>query len=263
MRKKIAITAGIIALALVSAAYGRLSATSGNASADLSRPSVALAADSDQNMRTITVNQKHTSYVTPDKASVTIGIETRKKSADEAQKENSRAVDGVIQALKEKKIAEKSIQTSNYYITAEYDYSGSTAKLTGYLVSTSLTVNDIDADKAGAILSTAVKAGANRVDGISFFSSAYDDEYKNALKEAVKESKEKAEAIAEASGKTLAGVYSVTEGYQNDYARYSNDLNADLSSLAKTESASAYDSASIAPGQLEVAAEVTVIYEMK
>lgn len=72
-----------------------------------------------------------------------------------------------------------------------------------------------------------------------------------------------AEALAAASGKTLGGVFSIEEHQDNQYGRY---VNAELTmgrnmSMAVKEEAAAMDMV-VEPGELQVTADITVVFEM-
>lgn len=209
--------------------------------------------------KTITVTQRSTQKLTPDMASVVFSVQENGDTPEEAQEESSAACDSVIKALEAAGVEEKSIQTTDYYMSPEYDYSGDTEKLTGYQVTVNLTVTDLTVDETGDILDAGVKGGASGVYNVEFTSSEYDEAYEKALQKALSDSYKKAEALAETAGSSIEGVQSVTEGYQDDSQRY------DSGNTYYGETASAADSAGAAvmPGQLEIDAEITVVYTMK
>lgn len=79
----------------------------------------ATAARADDNagsVRKITVSGQGTVKVKPDVAYVTLGVQTDSKDAKEAQAQNTKLMNDVIEAVKALGIAEKDIQTSGYYM---------------------------------------------------------------------------------------------------------------------------------------------------
>ena len=208
----------------------------------------------------VTVSASGSVKLTPDKASITFGVSTQEKTADAAQKKNSEDVDRVISVLTGRGIEEKSIRTSNYNMYPQYDYSGTgEQKIIGYIVSTSLTIQDQDISDVGKLISDCVAAGIDNVDNISFLCSGYDDAYSEALTRAVEAARKKAEVLAAAAGKTLGDPVVITEGYQNTSARYAKSANIALDAVAE----SAAMGPALMPGETEITANVTVSYEMK
>lgn len=213
---------------------------------------------------TITVQQKYSTTVTPDKATISFSVDSYAKTAENAQEKNTKTIDAVVKALKDYGLSDKSIETEWYNISPDYVYrldstSSTDSEIKGYMASSTLTVKDINADEVGKAISLTVKAGATRVSGVNFFSSKYDDIYNKALAQAVKDSKAKAESIAAAADRKLGSVMTVTEGYQNDYGKYVTASTNDLKAVQEDASADA----TIMPGDLTIDAEVTVVYRMR
>lgn len=195
--------------------------------------------------------------VIPDMAELTFGIDTEDTDVEYAQEKNSRETEKVIEKLKDLGVDERSIKTSGYDIYSQYDYDDDgESRVSGYTVSTMLTVSDIKVEDAGHIISQCVKAGINSMNGISYSCSGYDEAYKEALAKAVKAASEKAEVLAEASGKKLGDVVTIVEGYQNTDLEYRY-----LDAEALKNSYETAD-AVIMPGESDVEADITVTYGM-
>ncbi len=201
----------------------------------------------------VTVSASSTVYLVPDKAEVNLGVRTRNADVTMAQQENNETIAAVIEAVKALGVDEKSIRTGNFSIYEDYNYNTNTVQ--AHVVSTSLTIKDLDIDQAGEVLQKGVEAGANEANGVRFTCSGYDEAYRKALADAVDAARIKAETLAQASGKTLGEVCAVTEGYQNTNARYS-------SSNVTMETAAA-DKVVMMPGESEITAQVTVSFEME
>ncbi len=210
----------------------------------------------------VTVSASGTVRLVPDKASVSFGVTTQESSAELAQSKNSEAVQQVMDVLTGRGVEEKSIRTVNYNMYPQYDYSElGEQRIIGYVVYTTMCVEDQEIDDLGRLLSACVAAGINSVDNVSFFCSGYDEAYRQALREAVEASRDKAEILAAAAGKKLGEALSITEGWQDTSARYARSVNA--YGAMKTEAAMDMAAPSFQPGETEITANVTVSYRMQ
>ena len=208
----------------------------------------------------ITVSASASVKLVPDKATVSFGVETQETTAEAAQKNNTEAVNRVMEVLTGRGIDEKSIRTESYSMYPQYDWSDTgDQRIIGYVVSTSMSVQDQDIEELGKLLSACVEAGVNDIGSVRFLCSGYDEAYRQALAQAVADAKAEGEALAAAAGKKLGDPVTITEGWQDTSARYGK--NADYASAEAV-----MDSASgpiFQPGETEITANVTVTYSMK
>ncbi len=216
--------------------------------------------------RTVSASATGVVMEVPDMAQITFGVVTNGEQADAAQSENTEKVNQVIGALKGMGVEEKSIQTTGYSISPQYDYDNLDAskqpKLTGYQVRTTLQVSDQKIADAGKILSESVKAGVNDVEGVVYTCSTYHEKYEEALQEAVKAARKKADVLAKAEGASAGKVVSISEGYQDLSARYQS---SDIGAVYEKTAAAVQDASSIpdlSAGTLQIKAEVSVTYEL-
>lgn len=216
--------------------------------------------------RTVSASATGVVMEVPDMAQITFGVVTNGEQADAAQSENTEKVNQVIGALKGMGVEEKSIQTTGYSISPQYDYDNLDAskqpKLTGYQVRTTLQVSDQKIADAGKILSESVKAGVNDVEGVVYTCSTYHEKYEEALQEAVKAARKKADVLAKAEGASAGKVVSISEGYQDLSARYQS---SDIGAVYEETAAAVQDASSIpdlSAGTLQIKAEVSVTYEL-
>lgn len=216
------------------------------------------------NENTISVTGNSEMKVDPDTLVIYLNIETRNSSADKAKDENTEITNDVMDALEDLGIDEKDIQTENYQIYPEYDWTTSTQRLKGYVVTNSIKVILTDFDKAGEVVDATVDEGA-LVSYISFeLSNAKENEFKtDVMKEASEDAKSKAEAIAEGLDKQLGKVVSVTASDYNFYPYYLYErADSSVGGVVSMEEAKSAV-ADISPSQLEVRASVTIAYEIK
>ena len=151
----------------------------------------------------------------PDIAFLNAGVQTQGETAQAAMSANAAAMNGVFDALAAANIDRGDMQTSNFSLQPQYDYSnrasGQPPRLTGYQASNQLTVKVRDLDSLGETMDALVEAGGNTFNGLRF---ALDDARaaKNAARDiAMKEAIARAELYAAASGYEVARVVTISE----------------------------------------------------
>jgi uncharacterized protein len=148
--------------------------------------------------------------VTPDRAQVFVGVQTRAATAAQAGADNARKTRAVIDAVKARGIPAELISTSEYTLYPEYDHerpreAGEAAgpRVIGYVANNNVRVEVRRIDQVGAIIDAALAAGANMVNMIQFTASNVDAARREALAEAVSRARGDAEALARAAGGQL------------------------------------------------------------
>ncbi|HZD43084.1 MAG TPA: SIMPL domain-containing protein, partial [Methanomicrobiales archaeon] len=192
----------------------------------------------------------------PDKVTLSIGVETRGTNVQTAQQQNAQAMTKVIDALVAYGIPNASIKTSGYAVYPEYDYTLKTPKIIQYRVSNMVTVETGRVSETGAIIDLAVANGATNVNSVIFgVSDAKQQELRSdAIKAAMQKARADAEAAASAAGLTISGVDDITisSGYSPYYPP--------MYSLDSTRAAGESVPTPIQPGEVTVTASVTVTY---
>ena len=197
---------------------------------------------------TITVNATESVKVTPDVAYAYIGVETKGKTAEEAQQENADIVETFLKALKTEGVADEDIETSNFNIYEDYETPGQ------YVVSNTYKVTIRDINKTGTVIDAAVSAGANQSYSLSFDILDRDSVYLEALGIAMKSIGEKAEAVAQAGGYSIVRPLSIEESGSSGYY-YADEMVAEAAAM-DTGSAGT----NVTPGEIEVSASVSGKY---
>lgn len=213
----------------------------------------------------IIVNSSEEVTVIPDIAEVVYSVRTEAKEAADCQQKNSEAVSQVIELLKGLNVSDTSIQTSDYYMNPVYNYSGGTARLTGYEAITTLTVSDLPIDGLENILSQSVSTGINTIQSITYQASKYDESYQQALTAAVATAYQKAQVLAAAAGCNVGTVISIQETSGYSEARYTDNALANkYRSSAKEEMAMdlADTAGAVMPGAIQVEASIIVEYQL-
>ena len=209
----------------------------------------------DADEATLTVTGSGIATVTPDKASIAIGVQTADSSSKTAQDKNSKDVNNVIGALLDYGVKEKDISTSSFDLYANYDYSKDVSELTGYTATTMLTVKNLDVKDVGELLEKAAEAGVNQVNGIRFDYTETEAAYDKALDAAMDRAQEKAEKLAAREGCHLGKILSVSEGDSNGSAAYTG-------AREYQELAAADGGMNVMPGESDVTATVTITFQL-
>lgn len=211
----------------------------------------------------IIVNSSEKVTVVPDIAEVVYSVRTRAREAAACQQQNTESVSQVIELLKGLNVAETSIQTSDYYMNPVYDYSGNTARVTGYEAITTLTVSDLPIDGLEEILARSVSTGINTISSITYQASKYDESYQAALTAAVETAHQKAKVLAKAAGCSVGSVINIQETSGYSEARYSDyALTNKYRSSASAKEELLADTAGIMPGEISVEAGIVVEYQL-
>lgn len=197
----VGILAGILLIAVL--------ALGGLAGFALSRPAPAQAQSGIAGLRQITVVGNGEVRVTPDMATVQIGVETTAPTTQEALDQNSAQARAIIDQLTQLGLEEKDLQTSGFNIYATYADDGRT--VTGYTVSNSVSATIRDLAQAGALLDSVVAAGANRVYGISFGISDPKAAQAQARDAALADAQARAAQLATSSGGQIGAVLVISE----------------------------------------------------
>ncbi|TZE82800.1 SIMPL domain-containing protein [Calorimonas adulescens] len=215
----------------------------------VARQSVASADDA---KNVITVNGEGVIKAKPDMAYINLGVETKGKTAKEAQDSNADTMGKVIQALKGMGITENDIRTTNYNIYPEqyFDDKTNQSKISGYHVTNMVEVTVRDVDKVGSVIDATGNAGANIMYGVSFTISDNSAYYQQALQLAAKDARSKAEGIAKGLGVNLGTPLRIVEQSNSGGTVY----NINQSQAMKA------GGTPITSGELEIKAQITVDY---
>ena len=234
-KRMFALIAGILAIGMVAASITggqMLSAQAQNSTdplpVDLECPTGAEICEQeieDVIQSIVSTSGTATVKVDPDKVSVTIGVETRGETAEEAAAANAELMEKVLAALRDLGIEDDQISTNWYSVYPAYEWRSPPCieiypqppecdpknEITGYAASNSVTVT-LDADEdIGSVIDEAVAAGATNVNGAYFFvSTERQEEIRSSLiKEAIDNARSRADKAAAAVDMEITGVKSI------------------------------------------------------
>jgi uncharacterized protein YggE len=144
--------------------------------------------------------------VTPDMASVSLGVSTEDQELKVAQERNTQIINRVIQGLLSSGIPQKDIQTQSYTIDPQYDYVEGRQIFRNYRVVHMLLVTIRSLDRIGTIIDQAVANGVNIINNIAFSTADPSKYYKQALSLAIRDAVSKAHVI----GQSIRAIVSET-----------------------------------------------------
>lgn len=219
---------------------------------------------------TITVSGEGEVFAVPDTATFSVTIQEKGKDVKTAQDAATKKSNDIVAYLKQQGIEDKDVQTTDYSVYPQYDYSRETCTqyycppskqtLSGYQVSQTLTIKVRDTDKSGDILSGVGSRGASQVSGLSF-----DVDDRKALEaeargKAIDDAHEQAEKLAKQLGVSLARIVSFNEGGRGGPVYYAKAMTMGMGGMDAAESA---PTPSIPTGQNKITSDVSITYEIR
>lgn len=209
----------------------------------------------DQTPRRLVVSGTGEASARPDVAVISAGVVARADSAAAALAENSGAMNRVLEQLRAAGLADEDVQTAQFSVMPLYETPErgaripETPRIIGYQVSNQVTARVAELDRLGGILDALVTAGANSINGPSFDLADPEALLDQARDAAVADALAKARRYAAAAGVDLGQIVTIEEG--GGYAPPPRPM-------LRAEAMAA--DVPIAPGQTEVAANVTITF---
>jgi len=195
--------------------------------------------------------------VTPDVATLSLGVEAQAESVTLAQSQAAEAMDEVMAALTGNGVAEKDIQTQYYsiYPVTRWDEDSREEVIVGYRVTNTVRAKIREVDKAGTIIDAVASAGGDftRINGIYFSVDDPSVYYETAREEAMADARAKAEQLAELAGGRLGKATYISESSSTPPSVYRQDVYAAAESAVETP---------ISPGEMEITLTVQVVYSI-
>lgn len=221
-----------------------------------SLPTVASGGD-DPRPRTVIVSGSGEVAAEPDLAHVTLGVEAREPTLDEARTRVAATVERVLGLTRELRIDPKFVSATRVQIQPEYSWNDQDRKrvLLGYLVSRQVHVELRDLEQLGALLERAVDAGVNQMGDPALDSSRRKELEREAMSRAVEDARLNAEALAGAAGVRLGPVRSLNG------AASSPPMPMFRAQVAMADAAAAPE-ASYQPGEMKFSASVNAEYDL-
>ena len=145
-------------------------------------------------LRTLTVSGRGVETIPTTLTNVSLGVEVQGKIAQELQQDVARRSSAVVALLLSRNV--ETLQTTGITLNPIYSDNNNVQRLTGYSASNIVSFR-LDTKRLGTLLDDAVKAGATRIDGVSFVASdtAIAAAQQQALREATQDAQKRANTV--------------------------------------------------------------------
>ncbi len=151
----------------------------------------------EQMLRTLTVTGQGIERIPTTLTQVRLGVEIQGKTAAEVQREVAKRTSAVVDFLRSRNVEQ--LQTTGIRLQPNYNYSDRERRLVGYIGTNTVSFR-LSTEQVGTLLDEAVKAGATRIDGVSFTAAeeAIASAQKEALRLATLDAQAKGDAVLKA-----------------------------------------------------------------
>lgn len=153
--------------------------------------------------------------VTPDRATIFIGVQSRGATASVAAADNARRQRAILDTLRALGFVGDQLSTMNYNVSPEMQYNPNNQppKVTGYIVTNTVRVDVRKLDDVARAIDASLSKGANEISGLQFFSSKADSVRRSALATAVANARLDAETLARAAGGSLGSLLELSTSF--------------------------------------------------
>ena len=242
---------------------------------------------------TISVSGDADVYSAPDLAMMDFSVASSAKTVAEAMTDNTTKMNAIAAAVKVLGVDPKDLQTTNFDIQPHYDYikqvvtpsappapvmtpnaaGGSTGSvssvaisdyypngkqvLTGYDITSTLTVKMRDLSKVGDIIQAATTAGANQAGSLQFTIDNPDTLQAQARQQAIDKAKAQAQVLAKQLGVRLVRITSFSENNSRPIVYNAKSVAMDVAGAAPAAAPV------IATGQNKISDTVNITYEIQ
>jgi uncharacterized protein YggE len=205
------------------------------------------------NASTVTVQGYGSAEGQPNELTISLGVQTQASTAAGALSTNSAKANALIAKLEADGVAEEDLQTSG--LTVQPVYTGPKQVITSYQVMNNVTVTLYDLAEAGKIIDDAASAAGNAIVVNSIAFSVKDDTalLGQARAAAVRQAKGQAQVMAAAAGMSLGHLCSLVDN---------SSAPPPISFASGAPGKATAPSTPVQPGEEQVTANVTAVYEL-
>ncbi len=221
--------------------------------------------------RSIQVTGTAVVNVAPDRALIQLGVQSNGTTTATVEQMNSMTTQAVIRAVHSLAVDAADIATDVYVIEPVYE-SYDSLYIKGYRINNVIAITLKDASKTSAVIGAALRAGANQVLGVDFYTSELRKYRDQARDMAMQAAREKAQALAGSAGAAAECVLTINENswsYYNGwwYGRNQGQnqwtQNAVQNIAPSSASSSSPDDEPISLGKISVKAEINATFSLK
>ncbi|HWL39736.1 MAG TPA: SIMPL domain-containing protein [Gemmatimonadaceae bacterium] len=156
---------------------------------------------------------RHEIKVSPDRATIQIGVQTRAPTAAAAGTQNATRTQAVLAALRKLGLTDDQLSTVNYNVHPDYRHEqGREPEIIGYNVTNTIVADIRRLNQVGPAIDAALSAGANMMTSLQFYASNTEAASRTAIAAAIAKARADAEAAARAAGGTLGGLIDLNIG---------------------------------------------------
>ena len=184
----------------------------------------------------------------PDRAFVTVTVETRARTPREAQRLNAEAMTAVQQRLDQARVPKDAVRTQGYDLQQEFDFVGGKRVALGFVARNAVEVRVDEVARVGELLDVAVQGGATAIGGVRFDVRDREVAEREAIRLAVADARARAEAAASGAGRSVDRVIRIED--QRESAAGPRPMIAMMKSADATTP--------IEPGLIEIHARVSL-----
>lgn len=199
--------------------------------------------------------------VTPDIATLTLGVSAQSATVADSQFQAATAMDKVMSALTNNGVAKKDIQTRYFNVQqlTRYDSSSQQSVITGYQVSNMVTAKIRAIDKIGLTIDAIATAGGDltRINGVNFSVDQPENYFAQARELAMNDAKAKADQLAKLAGVNLGRPTYILENSS------SSPMNYPLPVARSDAGGAAAPTTSISPGEMDITMNIQVTYAIQ
>ncbi|MBP7461108.1 MAG: SIMPL domain-containing protein [Candidatus Delongbacteria bacterium] len=218
----------------------------------------------------IMVNGEASVNVRPDKAVISLGIETSDMDIRTAERLNRESLQKTMQLIREFGIPDKDIQTAHLSIEPRYKDGYLKNNFAGYFVRNTMTVTVMNTEKLEEMVTRLLMAGVNYIHNVDFQVTEAGKYQDQAREMALKAAREKAVAMSAVLGQSVGRPLQIIEN-SGFTPLYSGAWNSSFRGMAMMQNVSQNimpaggegGSESIPSGMISIRASVSVAFELK
>ncbi len=225
-------------------------------------------------LTTISVTGESEVFAKPDVVELSFSVSKDAKTVGEAQKNSTEKINEIISYLKDMKVDDADIKTTDYSVYPKYEYQRAVSCLgmmngycpdgkqilVGYTVNQTVDIKVRKIDDAGKILVAIGDKGATNVSGLNFTVDKKKEVEADARNKAIQDAQKKADVLAKNLGVKLTRVINFSEG-QAPTPYYG--MGGGMMKTASFAAPEAAPAPSIPVGENKFTSNVTITYEIQ
>lgn len=213
--------------------------------------------------RVINVNAVGTVQREPEKAVITVAVESQSSNAQQAAQTNARKMEAVFAALRRLGIVPPKVRTIGYELQPQYaqpdrNNPNPEPRIIGYRAINMVLIDVDTLARVGAVIDGTIAAGANRVTNLSFELRDAESARLEALRIAVTRARQEAEVLATAAGQRLGVPLNISSSSHYEPRQYRMRDMAESMAVAAPPPPTPIEA-----GMLNIVANVNIVFKME